>query len=96
MEIARPTLTEALGSEYEADEEIRRFLNYLRRPDTLTYSNVFTVTHKTVSMFATFGFIQLYLHEYATLKITLMLKSSLAPWLPIHCCFIGNERVLVE
>jgi hypothetical protein len=34
----------ALGSGYEADEEIRRFLNYLRRQDTLTYSNVFTVT----------------------------------------------------
>ncbi len=44
LEIARPRLTEALGSEYEADEEIRRFLNYLRRPDTLTYSTVFTVT----------------------------------------------------
>ena len=44
MEIARPSLAKALGSEYEADEEIRRFLNYLKRPDTLTYSNVFTVT----------------------------------------------------
>jgi len=44
LEIARPRLTHALGSEYEADEEIRRFLNYLKRPDTLIYSNVFTVT----------------------------------------------------
>jgi SAM-dependent methyltransferase len=43
LQIARPRMQEALGSAYEADEEIRRFLNYLRRPDTLTYSNVFTV-----------------------------------------------------
>jgi ubiquinone/menaquinone biosynthesis C-methylase UbiE len=44
LEIAKPRMQEALGSEYEADEEIRRFLSYLRRPDTLTYSNVFTVS----------------------------------------------------
>lgn len=44
LEIAKPRLEEALGSRYEADEEVRRFLNYLKRPDTLTYSNVFTVT----------------------------------------------------
>jgi SAM-dependent methyltransferase len=43
LEIAKTRMQEALGSAYEADEEIRRFLNYLRRPDTLTYSNVFTV-----------------------------------------------------
>jgi SAM-dependent methyltransferase len=43
LEIARPRMQEALGSGYEADEEVRRFLSYLRRPDTLTYSNVFTV-----------------------------------------------------
>lgn len=43
LEIARPRMQEALGSGYEAEEEIRRFLSYLRRPDTLTYSNVFTV-----------------------------------------------------
>jgi len=43
LEIARPRMAQALGSEYEAEEEIRRFLKYLRRPDTLTYSNVFTV-----------------------------------------------------
>jgi ubiquinone/menaquinone biosynthesis C-methylase UbiE len=42
--IAKPRMASALGSEYEADEEIRRFLGYLRRPDTLTYSNSFTVT----------------------------------------------------
>ena len=44
LEIARPRLARALGSDYEAEEEIRRFLNYLKRPDTLTYSNLFTVT----------------------------------------------------
>jgi SAM-dependent methyltransferase len=43
LEIAKPRMQEALGSDYEAGEEIRRFLSYLRRPDTLTYSNVFTV-----------------------------------------------------
>jgi hypothetical protein len=43
LQIAKPLMQEALGSAYEADEEIRRFLHYLRRPDTLTYSNVFTV-----------------------------------------------------
>ena len=43
LEIAKPRMQEALGSGYEADEEVRRFLSYLRRPDTLTYSNVFTV-----------------------------------------------------
>ena len=43
LQIARPLMAQALGSEYEADEEIRRFLNYLKRPDTLTFSNVFTV-----------------------------------------------------
>jgi ubiquinone/menaquinone biosynthesis C-methylase UbiE len=44
LEIAKPRMAEALGSAYEADEEIRRFLSYLRRPDTLTYCNAFTVT----------------------------------------------------
>lgn len=43
LAIAKPRMQEALGSGYEADEEIRRFLGFLRRPDTLTYSNVFTV-----------------------------------------------------
>jgi SAM-dependent methyltransferase len=43
LAIGKPRMEEALGSGYEADEEIRRFLGYLRRPDTLTYSNVFTV-----------------------------------------------------
>lgn len=43
LEIAKPHMQRALGSEYEAEEEVRRFLSYLRRPDTLSYSNVFTV-----------------------------------------------------
>jgi SAM-dependent methyltransferase len=43
LAIAKPRMQAALGSGYEADEEIRRFLGFLRRPDTLTYSNVFTV-----------------------------------------------------
>jgi ubiquinone/menaquinone biosynthesis C-methylase UbiE len=46
LEIARPSMVRALGSEKEADEQIRRFMDYLRRPDTLTYSNVFTITGK--------------------------------------------------
>lgn len=43
LEIAKPRMQEALGSGYEAEEEVRRFLSYLRRPDTLTYSTAFTV-----------------------------------------------------
>ena len=43
LAIAKPRMQEALGSGYEAEEEVRRFLSFLRRPDTLTYSNVFTV-----------------------------------------------------
>jgi ubiquinone/menaquinone biosynthesis C-methylase UbiE len=44
LEIAGPQLARLLGSESEAREQSRRFLDYLRRPDTLTYSTVFTVT----------------------------------------------------
>ncbi len=44
LEIARPQLTAALGSEEAAREYSRRFLEYLRRPETLTYSCLFTVT----------------------------------------------------
>jgi ubiquinone/menaquinone biosynthesis C-methylase UbiE len=44
LEIAGPQLARLLGSESEALEQTRRFLEYLRRPDTLTYSTVFTVT----------------------------------------------------
>ena len=44
MEIAVPQIARILGSERAAKEQTRKFLEYLRRPDTLTYSNVFTVT----------------------------------------------------
>ena len=43
LEIARPQLARVLGSEQEAEEQSWAFLEYLRRPDTLTYSTVFTV-----------------------------------------------------
>jgi len=43
LEIARPQLARVLGGEREAEEQSRAFLEYLRRPDTLTYSTVFTV-----------------------------------------------------
>jgi len=43
LEIARPQLARVLGSESEAEGQSRAFLEYLRRPDTLTYSTVFTV-----------------------------------------------------
>jgi ubiquinone/menaquinone biosynthesis C-methylase UbiE len=46
LEIAGPQLALLLESEREAREQSRRFLEYLRRPDTLTYSTVFTVTGK--------------------------------------------------
>jgi ubiquinone/menaquinone biosynthesis C-methylase UbiE len=48
LEIAGPQLARLLGSEREAREQSRRFLDYLRRPDTLTYSTVFTVTGEKV------------------------------------------------
>jgi ubiquinone/menaquinone biosynthesis C-methylase UbiE len=43
LKIARPLMVRSLGSETQADEQIGRFLEYLKRPDTLTYSNVFTI-----------------------------------------------------
>jgi SAM-dependent methyltransferase len=43
LEIAGPQLARLLGSEREAREQSRRFLEYLCRQDTLTYSTVFTV-----------------------------------------------------
>jgi len=44
LDIALPQITHALGSERKAREQVDRFIEYLSRPDTLTYSNVFTVT----------------------------------------------------
>src|SRR5437016_13378030 len=46
LEIARPQLARVLGGEREAEEQSRAFLEYLRQPDTLTYSTVFTVAGK--------------------------------------------------
>ena len=43
LEIAKPQLARVLGGEREAEEQSQAFLEYLRRPDTLTYSTVFTV-----------------------------------------------------
>ncbi|HKN33954.1 MAG TPA: methyltransferase domain-containing protein [Terriglobales bacterium] len=43
LEIAIPMIAQTLGDERAAREQAQRFLEYLRRPDTLTYSNVFTV-----------------------------------------------------
>jgi len=43
LEIARPQLSRVLGSESQAKEQSRAFLEFLSRPDTLTYSTVFTV-----------------------------------------------------
>lgn len=44
LDIARPRMARVFGSEVQAKEHSRRFLEYLSRPDTLTYSTVFTVT----------------------------------------------------
>lgn len=44
LDIAKSQMAKALGSKAEAEEQIQRFLEYLGRPDTLTYSVQFTVT----------------------------------------------------
>ncbi len=44
LEIAKPQMKKILGSEEAAAKYSERFLEYLRRPDTLTYSCLFTVT----------------------------------------------------
>ena len=46
LDIAAPLMARALGGEEKARECSRRFLEYLGRADTLTYSTVFTVTGK--------------------------------------------------
>jgi SAM-dependent methyltransferase len=43
LDIARPMVAQALGSEKAAAEVVQRFLEYLDRADTLTYSILFTV-----------------------------------------------------
>ena len=44
LDIAKSHMTKALGSKAETEGQIQRFLEYLCRPDTLTYSVQFTVT----------------------------------------------------
>jgi SAM-dependent methyltransferase len=44
LEIACPRIAEVVGDKCAARLQAQRFLEYLRRSDTLTYSNVFTVT----------------------------------------------------
>jgi SAM-dependent methyltransferase len=44
LEIAQPQLKKVLGSDAAAVKYTEQFLAYLRRPDTLTYSCLFTVT----------------------------------------------------
>src|SRR5262249_20138020 len=49
LDIAGPQIKAALGSEQAAHEYSTQFLEYLRNPDTLTYSNVFTVSARKTS-----------------------------------------------
>ncbi|HKV81910.1 MAG TPA: methyltransferase domain-containing protein [Candidatus Sulfotelmatobacter sp.] len=44
LDIAKSQMAKVLGSKAEAEEQIQRFLEYLCRPDTLTYSVQFTVS----------------------------------------------------
>ena len=44
FDIARPQMARILGSDAEAEKQSRKFLEYLSRPDTLTYSVQFSVT----------------------------------------------------
>jgi ubiquinone/menaquinone biosynthesis C-methylase UbiE len=44
LDIAKAQMAKVFGSQAEAEDQVGRFLEYLRRPDTLTYSTVFTVT----------------------------------------------------
>ena len=44
VEIALPQIARVLGSDDAAKDYGKKFIEYLCRPDTLTYSNVFTVT----------------------------------------------------
>jgi ubiquinone/menaquinone biosynthesis C-methylase UbiE len=46
LEIALPQIARILGGEDAARKHAQRFLEYLRRPDTLTYSIVFTIVGK--------------------------------------------------
>jgi ubiquinone/menaquinone biosynthesis C-methylase UbiE len=44
LDIAKAHMVKVFGSKGEAEDHVKRFLEYLLRPDTLTYSTVFTVT----------------------------------------------------
>jgi SAM-dependent methyltransferase len=44
LDIAKPQLKKVLGSDEAAEKYTEQFLAYLRRPDTLTYSCLFTVS----------------------------------------------------
>lgn len=49
LEIAEPQVAAALGSKSAARDFTQRFLNYLRDPETLTYSCLFTVVARKPS-----------------------------------------------
>jgi ubiquinone/menaquinone biosynthesis C-methylase UbiE len=49
LDIAKGHMAKVFGSKAEAENHVARFLEYLRRPETLTYSTVFTVTGEKVS-----------------------------------------------
>jgi hypothetical protein len=44
LSIAEPTLAQVFNDPARAHDLVERFMDYLRRPDSITYSNVFTVT----------------------------------------------------
>jgi hypothetical protein len=44
LDIALPAVAKMLGDQAQACELKRRFLEYLRRDDAITYSVIFTVT----------------------------------------------------
>lgn len=46
LDIAKGQIAKVLGNKFEAEELIEKFLEYLRKPDTLTYSTAFTVCGK--------------------------------------------------
>jgi SAM-dependent methyltransferase len=52
LEIARPQITKILGSDAAAQKFNAEYLAYLQRPDTFTYSCLFTVTGTKPAAFA--------------------------------------------
>jgi ubiquinone/menaquinone biosynthesis C-methylase UbiE len=49
LDIAKAHMAKVFGSKAEAEDHVARFLQYLHRPETLTYSTVFTVTGEKTS-----------------------------------------------